>query len=159
MSITPDEMVSPEAHRAVCEERDRLRARVAELEPQPFVVGVPIDPATGVRVGNPDGILVTLTEQVAERVRAEARVVELEARVHDLERDRDAAIALARRWRERCTAEMPPDDPVLAALLEQSRRGAVPCGLYLRDWQRLEGVGLVEWRDGAYWATEVSCGG
>lgn len=84
---------------------------------------------------------------------------ELAARVHDLERDVDQAVELTRRWRERCAAKVPPADIVLVQLLEQSRRGVVPNEVTLRDLRRLEGVGFVEWRDGAYWATEVSRGG
>jgi hypothetical protein len=190
MSITPDEMVSPEAHRAVCEERDELAARVAELEARlggaqteaqrylelasrlererdmaRFDLEITFEELVDTREERDAERLARVTESDrADGLEEMLTVVEvwrdeLEGRVHDLERDRDQAVELARRWRERCAAKAPPADPVLAQLLEQARRGAVPCGLYLRDWQRLEGVGLVEWRDGAYWRVEVDRGG
>ena len=125
MSITPDEMASPEAHRAVCEERDELREELERAQRAHY----------------------------NEKCRGDhyfEQALNLTAEKKQLRRDLDGLEAEA--------ARLAFEHPILAQLLELARRGVVPSEVTLCDLRRLEGVGLVEWRDGAYWATEVSRG-
>lgn len=221
MSVQSDEMVSPEAYRAVCEERDRLRARsprtkiegveckcdpnpggntlcVAEFETDVRPWGLRVHATTQHEVGLMWGgfagdMSADQAEVLASKLHWCARVArgedvsdydrprlvpveerdELATRVHDLERDLAGAVELTRRQRERADTlrrhhraavdELLSDgrgmgEVIIRQLLELSRRGVVPSEVTVRELRRLEAVGLVEWRDGAYWRTEVSCG-
>jgi DNA repair exonuclease SbcCD ATPase subunit len=134
MSIQPDEMVSPEAYRVALDRIEELEARLGGAQTE-----------------------ATRYLELMER---------LQSRICDLERDREDALDLACEWQERYEAERTLKPPTPAAetvdpemegvirrqLLEQAQRGAIPSELHLAEWRQLEARGVVELRDGKYWA-------